>query len=78
MEVTSYMWRYYGFLDLMLKCKIDSLSLDQIMDYEEVMKIMPDNIVLLGNLDPLELLYNSKPNKNKNRNNETFKEDEKS
>ncbi|WP_346939951.1 uroporphyrinogen decarboxylase family protein [uncultured Clostridium sp.] len=51
------------FLDLMLKCKIDSLSLDQIMDYEKVMRIMPDNIVLLGNLDPLELLYNSKPDK---------------
>ncbi len=46
-------------LDLMLKCNIDALSLDQIMNYEEVMKRIPPNIVLLGNLDPLELLFNS-------------------
>lgn len=48
-----------GFLDLMLTCNIDALSLDQIMDYEEVIKKIPKHIVLLGNLDPLELLYNS-------------------
>lgn len=47
------------FLDLMLSCNIDALSLDQIMDYEKVMGIIPENIVLIGNLDPLELLYNS-------------------
>lgn len=49
------------FLDLMLTCNIDALSLDQIMDYKEVMKIMPENIVLLGNLDPLELLDRCSP-----------------
>lgn len=49
------------FLDLMLTCNIDALSLDQIMDYKEVMKIMPENIVLLGNLDPLELLNRCNP-----------------
>ena len=46
-------------LDEMLKCDIDALSLDQIMDYRKVMKGIPSDIVLLGNLDPLELLYNS-------------------
>jgi len=49
------------FLDLMLTCHIDALSLDQIMEYEKVIKKVPENIVLLGNLDPLELLFNSKP-----------------
>lgn len=49
------------FLDLMLTCNIDALSLDQIMDYKEVMKMMPENIVLLGNLDPLELLDRCNP-----------------
>ncbi len=49
------------FLDLMLQCHTDALSLDQIMDYEEVMKRIPSHIVLLGNLDPLELLYHLKP-----------------
>jgi len=51
------------FLDLMLTCNINALSLDQIMDYGEVMKRIPENIVLLGNLDPLELLYNLTPEK---------------
>lgn len=47
------------FLDLMLSCNIDALSLDQIMDYNKVKEIIPKNIVLIGNLDPLDLLYNS-------------------
>ncbi len=46
-------------LDEMLKCNVDALSLDQIMDYEKVMEKIPEDIVLLGNLDPLELLHNS-------------------
>lgn len=46
-------------LDLMLTCNVDALSLDQIMDYEKVMEKIPEDIVLLGNLDPLDLLYNS-------------------
>lgn len=49
------------FLDLMLTCNIDALSLDQIMNYEEIMKVIPENIVLLGNLDPLDLLHNCGP-----------------
>ena len=47
------------FLDLMLTCNIDALSLDQIMDYSKVKDIIPKDIVLIGNLDPLDLLYNS-------------------
>ena len=43
----------------MLTCSIDSISLDQIMDYEKVIKVIPKEIVLLGNLDPLELLGRS-------------------
>ena len=54
------------FLDLMLTCDIDALSLDQIMDYENVMKIIPKNIVLLGNLDPLDLLHNCSPEEVRN------------
>lgn len=49
------------FLDLMLTCNIDALSLDQIMDYKKVMEMIPKNIVLLGNLDPLELLDRCNP-----------------
>lgn len=49
------------FLDLMLTCNIDALSLDQIMDYKKVMETIPEHIVLLGNLDPIELLYNCGP-----------------
>lgn len=45
----------------MLKCNIDSISLDQIMDYEVTMKKIPKDIVLLGNLDPIELLHNGTP-----------------
>lgn len=48
-------------IDHMLKCHIDSISLDQIMDYEETMKRIPADIVLLGNLDPIELLHNGTP-----------------
>lgn len=48
-------------IDHMLKCNIDSISLDQIMDYKEVMKRIPKDIVLLGNLDPIELLHNGSP-----------------
>ena len=47
------------FLDLMLTCNIDALSLDQIMDYNKIKEIIPKDIVLIGNLDPLDILYNS-------------------
>ena len=48
-------------IDHMLKCNIDSISLDQIMSYETVMKKIPKEIVLLGNLDPIELLEDGTP-----------------
>lgn len=48
-------------IDHMLKCNIDSISLDQIMNYETVMKKIPKDIVLLGNLDPIELLEDGTP-----------------
>ena len=48
-------------IEHMLKCNIDSISLDQIMDYEQVAKVIPENIVLLGNLDPIELLQDATP-----------------
>lgn len=43
-------------LDLMLKCNIDSVSLDQIMDYKKVAPRIPKDIVLMGNLDPIDVL----------------------
>lgn len=56
-----------AFLDLMLSCHIDAISLDQIMDYEKVIARIPEHIVLLGNLDPLELLRNSPPDEIRTR-----------
>ena len=44
------------FLDLMLKCNLDAVSLDQIMDYKVVAVKIPKDIVLIGNLDPIELV----------------------
>ncbi|MFC4805717.1 uroporphyrinogen decarboxylase family protein [Filifactor villosus] len=44
------------FLPLMLECRLDAVSLDQIMDYRRVMPLIPENIVLIGNLDPIELV----------------------
>lgn len=44
------------FLDLMLKCNLDAVSLDQIMDYNVVAPRIPKDIVLIGNLDPIELV----------------------
>lgn len=49
------------FLDLMLASGTDALSLDQIMDYREVAPKIPKDIVLIGNLDPLDLLHDSTP-----------------
>lgn len=48
-------------LDNMLKCSIDAISLDQIMDYEDVKPRISNDIVLIGNLDPIELLGRGKP-----------------
>ena len=44
------------FLDLMLECNLHAVSLDQIMDYEKVIERIPDDIVLIGNLDPIQLI----------------------
>mgnify|MGYP001028646253 CR=1 FL=1 len=44
------------FLPLMLECNLDALSLDQIMDYRKVINLIPEDIVLAGNIDPVERL----------------------
>lgn len=49
------------FLELMLSCHVDAISLDQIMDYKEVMPRIPPNIVLIGNLDPIRLIGRGTP-----------------
>ncbi len=48
-------------LDNMLSCNLDAVSLDQIMNYENVKARIPKDIVLIGNLDPIELLGRGKP-----------------
>lgn len=48
-------------LELMLTCDLDALSLDQIMNYEKVAPKIPSNIVLIGNLDPIDLVGKGKP-----------------
>ncbi|MGL5439705.1 MAG: uroporphyrinogen decarboxylase family protein [Filifactoraceae bacterium] len=50
-------------LPSMIKCHLDAISLDQMMDYNKVMKIIPENIVLIGNLDPIELVGKGSPSK---------------
>lgn len=49
------------FLDLMLSCNLHAVSLDQIMDYRKVAPRIPKDIVLIGNLDPIELVGRSEP-----------------
>ncbi len=44
------------FLDMMLDCHLDAVSLDQIMDYEEVRRRIPENRILVGNLDPIYVI----------------------
>lgn len=39
----------------MLGCNIDAISLDQILDYEEIAPQIPSDIVLIGNIDPIKL-----------------------
>lgn len=48
-------------LDNMIECHVDALSLDQILDYEEIAPRIPENVVLLGNIDPIEVLGVMKP-----------------
>ncbi|MFV0499782.1 MAG: uroporphyrinogen decarboxylase family protein [Bacilli bacterium] len=52
-----------AFLEFMFSCHIDAVSLDQIMEYEKVIKVVPKDVVLIGNLDPINLLNNSEPDK---------------
>jgi uroporphyrinogen decarboxylase len=40
----------------MIGCGVDGLSLDQIMDFTDVVKQVPSDIVLIGNLDPVYVL----------------------
>ncbi|MDO4754257.1 MAG: uroporphyrinogen decarboxylase family protein [Bacillota bacterium] len=49
------------FLDLMLSCHLDAVSLDQIMDYREVIHRIPRDKVLIGNLDPIALIGRGTP-----------------
>ncbi len=51
------------FLDLMLSCNLHAVSLDQIMDYNVVAPKIPKDKVLIGNLDPIELVGRSSPEK---------------
>ncbi len=43
-------------LDLILSCGMEGLSLDQVMDIPAVMKKIPENIVVFGNIDPLDVM----------------------
>ncbi len=48
-------------IDTMLDCGFDGISVDQIMDIEELAQNVPDDIVLVGNIDPLEVMANMTP-----------------
>lgn len=54
------------FLDIMISCPIDAISLDQIMDYESVILQIPPEIILIGNLDPIQLIGYSTPQEIRN------------
>jgi len=43
-------------LPQILKCGVDGLSLDQIMDFPQVAARLPPDVVLIGNLDPVHVL----------------------
>lgn len=43
-------------IDSILKCNIDAISLDQILDYEKIAPLIPSDMVLIGNLDPVDLV----------------------
>lgn len=49
------------FLDNMLKCEMDGLSLDQLVDLSAIAPKIPKDIVLFGNLDPIYVLNNGTP-----------------
>ena len=51
------------FLDNMLECKVDGLSLDQLVDLSAVAPKIPKDTVIYGNLDPVYVLKNDIPQK---------------
>lgn len=44
------------FLPLMIESGPDAISLDQIMDLKSAVKIFPDDMVLVGNIDPIDII----------------------
>lgn len=42
-------------IDLMVKTKAEALSLDSLVNLREVRKIIPDDVVIMGNLDPVKV-----------------------
>lgn len=48
-------------LDFMMNFGVDALSFDQIMDLPKIAKIIPEDIVIIGNVDPIEVLGKMKP-----------------
>ena len=45
----------------MLNCGVEGLSLDQLMDLPGVAPKIPDNIVLIGNIDPIQVMAGMPP-----------------
>lgn len=48
-------------LNKMLMCGVDAVSVDQILDLKEIINYIPKDVVLIGNLDPINLLYKMTP-----------------
>ena len=40
------------------------LSLDSVLDFKELRKIIPEKIAMIGNLDPVEVFFQSTPLEN--------------
>lgn len=51
----------WKFLDMMIETNSDAISLDQIMNMEEVIKHFPSDKILVGNLDPIRLIGKGTP-----------------
>lgn len=48
-------------LDFMINFGVDAISLDQIMNLPEVAKEVPEDIVIIGNIDPINVLAKMTP-----------------
>ena len=48
-------------LDFMIDFGVDAISLDQIMDIPSVASRIPEHIVIIGNIDPINVLGNKQP-----------------